>query len=1307
MKFRLSLVLIIIAICFFSIEKFNADVCSGPLCGAIESGIGHGGVHTAGNRMLLRGGYDQLHSLRVYLILDVGGSKPQLLSNVKDINSTVTQASMSFPHDHPMFYNVTRHSVNREGRGLGYRWDNNLVHSSTAYNNLFLNQPHFYGVTTPMLGANEHGIPAAQIVPQFFNRLAERTGADDPACANHHNCLITFLLEDLGVFDPTWRANLENLENLEHVYIMVEPAMRYMWYCETANKSNCPSTGGQHTYVLTATEGFQLSNANIYHQHINRSYFQGVFSTVYNRAAHIIMNNNPSGIANSPQPGRLSYLDQVRPASSRNIPWKHPGTLGFTWRTYSWSLYSPNHAQQTYQNTAIHTPSQQPVSCNPVSHDYCLPGVAGYEGAMVLNHQQVVNYNQYQPGDMVGRSGFGIGYFWLAMLIDEEPPVGNVCEMAIESVHDPFSNPETNATWRVFRENYLGNSATIFNCCDRDNADIVAEDETFLEYVQRMENMPGLPVLQTYAAALRSVYNSDCLEEDEEDECEYYVDVSCVDCELPVDSGLIRDIDDWDCIFQSDTLPAEAPFDNHYIEFTNAYCKIYCREEVSYQYPNPWLQVQAGRHFILGPEFELDMPGARPVVSWGELRYDSFAECRPTMARMDGETYDGDHDDMFIDHTKFVYDFEEANEEVGHAWDIAQQAYLLYQGRTDAYFDGPSASCGRVFQGPNTNNDGCLKEYAWYSCPSPFVPADGGSDLRRTNDYICHQTQSINYRHYCPTGYSSSLSGTCQSSSFTCTRTESFWVPSQPAEYDSDGNLISPFIPGYWSSVTYSTSSIPDTSQRCCTASGYQPAMVHGSWQCEMTTNPTGPHWVCEEYTSSSDSYHSLQMIRTPDYSYNDPNYNENSIPSAKHPRQVCSGSICYEQWCSDRTIHTNQADLWVPQTGANGFMETSVNNPGSLVWRDEDYNSAEARGLFNDARIAYERAVRDRDALVDAIYDCNRFEYLLSGLEPDYYLTYDDIKYGNSFDLIREGESGPQPTRLYQQGSEGPFVEDQIDKFDCPSSYGYHSGVNCLIVPQNYPINDDFYYRTDGTLSFSLGDYHRYVSKPNDGRTVLSRDAVSDDVRWPGDINYVDMGYGNLPVHFYQGEFPGYGNFAEGQIGLFLRSTLGQFYRFNDFVFGPYVDPNLEADCFDYECIYYVGYDFPPPQDDIAMLVKFRPIDFENPFPGFAGTGRTPGINWDSDSINRFITNNRNVSGDAVYDLPPMYTISLNPTQIRTIREYNRNRDYLSADLNCLDGIGGSKHLKCVSSFIDQFDFITRGPCTGVTSQTWDNCHN
>ena len=123
---------------------------------------------------------------------------------------------------------------------------------------------------------------------------------------------------------------------------------------------------------------------------------------------------------------------------------------------------------------------------------------------------------------------------------------------------------------------------------------------------------------------------------------------------------------------------------------------------------------------------------------------------------------------------------------------------------------------------------------------------------------------------------------------------------------------------------------------------------------------------------------------------------------------------------------------------------------------------------------------------------------------------------------------------------------------------------------------------------------------------------------------------------------------------------------------------------------------------------------------PGESGNGRSSGSNWIGDTdilgsitnyIDAFITNNRGVTTNEVYNMRPMYQFVLTPANIRSIRQYNKNHgnDYNDFTLSCNDG------LYCSSSFLADgqdngyFGFTqdnpTGGSCFGAISTNWESC--
>ena len=122
-----------------------------------------------------------------------------------------------------------------------------------------------------------------------------------------------------------------------------------------------------------------------------------------------------------------------------------------------------------------------------------------------------------------------------------------------------------------------------------------------------------------------------------------------------------------------------------------------------------------------------------------------------------------------------------------------------------------------------------------------------------------------------------------------------------------------------------------------------------------------------------------------------------------------------------------------------------------------------------------------------------------------------------------------------------------------------------------------------------------------------------------------------------------------------------------------------------------------------------FRVISLTNPFPGKNGTGRTPGSNWNSDSIQKYITRNRNLQDpERIYfDREPMYEIKLTPSVIRQIRSYNRTQTlynhggYADFNLDCETGTGR----QCKSRFIRETfrTYFNQSRC-GM-SNDWNRC--
>lgn len=130
---------------------------------------------------------------------------------------------------------------------------------------------------------------------------------------------------------------------------------------------------------------------------------------------------------------------------------------------------------------------------------------------------------------------------------------------------------------------------------------------------------------------------------------------------------------------------------------------------------------------------------------------------------------------------------------------------------------------------------------------------------------------------------------------------------------------------------------------------------------------------------------------------------------------------------------------------------------------------------------------------------------------------------------------------------------------------------------------------------------------------------------------------------------------------------------------------------------------------------IIYRPISLTDPFPGENGESRTPGTNWNDESIiESVIKSARGTSSDTPYELytkEPIYEFVLTPSNISNIRKYNNNNEYTDFDLQCgLDSSNKSTGEKCISNFIK--DGISNGyfkdasgTCYGVLSSKLSTC--
>ena len=108
----------------------------------------------------------------------------------------------------------------------------------------------------------------------------------------------------------------------------------------------------------------------------------------------------------------------------------------------------------------------------------------------------------------------------------------------------------------------------------------------------------------------------------------------------------------------------------------------------------------------------------------------------------------------------------------------------------------------------------------------------------------------------------------------------------------------------------------------------------------------------------------------------------------------------------------------------------------------------------------------------------------------------------------------------------------------------------------------------------------------------------------------------------------------------------------------------------------------------DIKEDLVFRPISLSNPFPGQNGKGRSMGSPWTDDLKKTYITNRSDV-----YSKKPLYSITLTPSSIKQIRDYNKKNSYDDFNLICSNGEA------CYSIFLRNY--------SKIVNTNKSNCYN
>ena len=249
-------------------------------------------------------------------------------------------------------------------------------------------------------------------------------------------------------------------------------------------------------------------------------------------------------------------------------------------------------------------------------------------------------------------------------------------------------------------------------------------------------------------------------------------------------------------------------------------------------------------------------------------------------------------------------------------------------------------------------------------------------------------------------------------------------------------------------------------------------------------------------------------------------------------------------------------------------------------------------------------------------------------------------------------------------------------------------------------------------TLFLQLkSNLYNYIIKNNPNQnnfSVKSTTTLNGYTHDKFSTNYLNLGFGNLPVPFnlstgvYNNAYTikyvnlGHKKNDNSMVNAILSSsevnTSGNYTNWS-------CDLNVTNDIFEKD-----SGPIPTPPGNINII--YREIDLTRPFPNIDNSNRDTGSNWcaanmncswDNGVVQRYILNNRNVTGSEVYNQTPMYTFIMKPDDILEIRKYNDSNSYENYtgtdatgnyDYKCNEGTGEA----CISGYLTHLLDILEG---------------
>lgn len=351
------------------------------------------------------------------------------------------------------------------------------------------------------------------------------------------------------------------------------------------------------------------------------------------------------------------------------------------------------------------------------------------------------------------------------------------------------------------------------------------------------------------------------------------------------------------------------------------------------------------------------------------------------------------------------------------------------------------------------------------------------------------------------------------------------------------------------------------------------------------------------------------------------------------------------------------------------GFLAdfNAIENEISKAWDTYVYlkNNGGSAKEIAIANKNYDELINKRSKMISQINACSTRD-ITYNFSPEIKFTYDEPVYGGTWSLSKETDI--KNTNKYYIGGNGASGSSEqmfdtiqygdLQLYECDEQNGCQKSKTT-----KYALTDWLEKSIEKDISYTLPDnVYNYVRKDYGASVNLPSQASN---------NYIIINKSNLPIHYSTN--PGDYDFK------IEVTTLGKDNKFNDYIYnhkqfnGKIVyngDSTYNCsyrvsckkiinnqDCKDYcnECPDECAKDKCLP-DGLTPIYRTISLYENESFLTIDGDIRTPGTNWNYEGlVSTYITNNRDVKDYEVYKLEPMYEITLTPSMLKKIRQYNK----------------------------------------------------